>query len=565
MDALNALSLQLMAHNEGALKAPFAEPAALRELRRKLERQYGSADSRMPPKNLRLAAVRRFLETNSASTARELKWLCFSVTDVVGRYAESLLTDNPAFTALMRHVRAAAGNPRLFRKCYLGLLHSYLTHDGFSGEDGPAEANWLTIRKFLRSSLADVSEGTHVPQWALDLKEHDNLLTERPCARYSASLLQGDEKELAAVRSALSVPESSWLVRESLLSAVEHGCGKGDGPFRAVLPSLVALLRRHELIQARGLAAVLNRYSQLKSPDFHSELHDFSINTWGNPLLQINQPRWHIAGEDATRMVTYWLKGRLIEDFFELLSVDGGTDRSRVEFWKRYRESITDMYFALGKDARTRRSEDFVRLRRTMGTSMLRLEGPSSSNNAFMMVMNGFVVTEFGQKGNAGFVFNRDNMPFELRGTVVESGKSNWPYVERLLHTQYSNGRTWQDVFEQVLRTRVGVVPDELLASRSKAREPARPMSVRTTTRAEGVAPASPAKSIEPAPPRPSTESERISDWRLRLSEYGVTIHESSNEYAVVAGRSNVRLTMLLTELGFKYARPNEWIHLKRK
>ena len=47
-------------------------------------------------------------------------------------------------------------------------------------------------------------------------------------------------------------------------------------------------------------------------------------------------------------MVSSWLKLRLIEDFFGLLSEDGINDQRRINFWKRYVDRISDMHFALG-------------------------------------------------------------------------------------------------------------------------------------------------------------------------------------------------------------------------
>jgi hypothetical protein len=500
--------------------------------------------------------VEKFLATNVATTARDLKWLCFGATDLVGEYCESILTDATAFRALLRQVNAVIENPRLFRKCYQGLLHAYFGFDGLSAEAQSTRANWEALRGFLASNLSVIQQSERVPNWVTDLSRHENLLGREPCARYGPALLKGDDSELEAIRRELSISESSWILREALLGAVSHAIALDGGRFRESIAALIELLNKHVVIQAPGLAAVLQRYSRLAFPDFHPGLHSFSIELWGNPLLAINQPRWHIVGDEATRMVTRWLKDRLIEDFFELLSADGKTDRSRVAFWKRYRDSISDMFFALGSEAMHSRKQDFVQLRKTMGSSLLRLEGGLSSNNAFLMVMNGFVVMEFGQKGNAAFIFNRKNLPFQLSGSILQTGKSNWPYISRLLHySAYANGDTWQDDFEKALRRDVGVVPDDTEAGLAAGQKRGGARGAANAASDQGDTALSARRSVE-------AQLKRLNDRLARFSVYAI---EQDDEFVVSTGRKNVPLNALLLELGFKFAPPKRWTRSSRK
>ena len=123
------------------------------------------------------------------------------------------------------------------------------------------------------------------------------------------------------------------------------------------MPVLVNLLKKHTLIQNRGLANILIRYAEVPGRPEEPLLLQISLTWWHNPLFNRNLVNWHLAGENATKMVTRWLKSTLIEDFFAHLSVDGATDKRRVKFWKRYVNSIENMYFALGgKAARRQRA-----------------------------------------------------------------------------------------------------------------------------------------------------------------------------------------------------------------
>ncbi|MEQ5837941.1 EH signature domain-containing protein [Paraburkholderia acidicola] len=63
------------------------------------------------------------------------------------------------------------------------------------------------------------------------------------------------------------------------------------------------------------------------------------------------------ADDQAREMVFFWLKERLVADFFELLSVDGINDKRRVAYWLRFVSFVEDMWFALGSSAVDVRAE----------------------------------------------------------------------------------------------------------------------------------------------------------------------------------------------------------------
>jgi hypothetical protein len=512
----------------------------LRRYQRDLERRFGAADNSVPSVNRRSATIERFIKSRSASTARDLKWLCYGVADSVGEQERSILADAESFAALLKLVAAARSKAGLLRRCYQGLLSAYFEYDGMQAKSEAARASWTAIRQFLATHRGYLLQSATIPAWVLELEAHRNLLSESPCDRYAKSILNGDYAEFDEMREALAISKSSWVVSEALLSAVRRACDDRDKPFLEQLDKLLDLLKSNELVQAEGLALVLQRYCLLNEPLLHPELRDYAISLWGSPLLQKNLKAWDVAGPDATQMVAHWLKSRLIEDFFELLSSDGSTDKSRVRFWQRYVKSISDIYFALGRDALFSRRPDFVALRKTMGTSLLRLDNMSSSNNAFIMVINGFVVMEFGESGGASFIFDRKNMPFELRGAISGSGRSRWPFLARMLHLSVkSDGSTWQEEFERQLRTVVGVVPDDTAL-------------LRPTARPQGASHA--AQRARPAC-RVRWSPQALADARRECAQFGVYIQDdvTSKSYVVRAGNANGQLCRTLELLGFEY------------
>jgi len=163
-------------------------------------------------------------------------------------------------------------------------------------------------------------------------------------------------------------------------------------------------------------------------------------------------------------MVTGWLKRRLISDFFEVLTADGDTDKRRLNYWLQYENVIEDLWLILGPDAAHSRRPAFEEIReRAVGRTMYLTSGGQPGNNAFAMKIGGFWIIEFGQTGNACFVYREDALPakFKDRASVGTSMlKMPALAVERLLHMDSA----WESNFSYTLR-QYGIRPDQTLTS----------------------------------------------------------------------------------------------------
>jgi len=98
-----------------------------------------------------------------------------------------------------------------------------------------------------------------------------------------------------------------------------------------------------------------------------------------------------------------------------------------------------------------------------MGDNFLRLEGGTGSNNGFFMVMGERVVVEFGEPGNAVYVFRRDTLPFRLAGTVDGTGRQDWRDLDGAHHLRHADnvhgyGR-WEEYFANYLDRKFGIRP----------------------------------------------------------------------------------------------------------
>jgi hypothetical protein len=188
--------------------------------------------------------------------------------------------------------------------------------------------------------------------------------------------------------------------------------------------------------------------------------------------------RWGGVTPAARAMVSEWLKLKFIEDFFTLLVEEGTGERRRLEFWKRYVNAIDEIHFALGAEASTNPSKDFVDLRRKMKglTVSLRDSGP---NNAFVMRMGDLVVVEFSGRANALYGYHsKRGIPFRLDEPVAcaKNARNSLKNSNRYLWWKHSDGvkgwKKWEQMFAAGLKQHFGIEPTTAIASPPRAVRP---------------------------------------------------------------------------------------------
>jgi hypothetical protein len=214
-----------------------------------------------------------------------------------------------------------------------------------------------------------------------------------------------------------------------------------------------------------GLAKLLNRLADMSPAPLAPPLKDAVVHRWGNPWLQLNAMRWGRVSQEARALVTEWLKLEFIEAFFTLLAEEKTGDSRRLEFWKRYVDSIEEIHFALGKGARQSNSTDFVTLRKKMQGLIVPLEDNNKSNNAFIMRLGSLVVVEFSGYSNACYGYQAaDTHPFRLDRPVVTpvDHKNSLKRSDKALWLQHQDGihgyAKWEARFVDEL-ARFGIHP----------------------------------------------------------------------------------------------------------
>jgi hypothetical protein len=317
----------------------------------------------------------------------------------------------------------------------------------------------LQLRAYLAQQLKAIrTPGPTEPTWIGTLAAHPHLFTDQVCRELAAQALTGDASAFEAMCRDLELGDKSWVVREFVLAQIDAGCTQLDGAFRSMLPQLKALLQQHELLIDDGLARLLTRYHGCTSTEVHAGLRDLAVARWKNPLLKTNDKRWGKVSDDVRQMVKGWLQLKWMVDFFHLLSEGGSNDQRRLDFWLRYRELVDDMYFALGSEAAENSHPDFRQMHDEMQGRLLRLSSGSRTNNAFLINIGDYWVVEFGEHGNACFVFDkRKTLPFPLTKYVAPDS-TELKHVSRVLRFVHVDSRdqTWEEKFAAELAPYLG-------------------------------------------------------------------------------------------------------------
>jgi len=444
-----ALNLHKFEH-PGVIPAFRAEVDALEKLLKGAGRDSPSLDRTR-------AAVMEFRETDELRSLAIARAVCFGACERFDGPEPALIEERDRFPRLLNLVDAYKPEPRSYRRCFRGLLHSYISYDSeHKGASTEGRANWERLRDYLHGSHRNIVCDELQPDWVECISQHPNLLTADPVNRYAAALLRGERAVVEEIRLRLDVNDKHWLMRKLILAQIHSATRESDATFAGLVESLIGLLEGHEGLEDEGLGLIINRYATSQNPVLHPGLRDRTVKSWGNPWIDRHLPRWRHTTSAARTLVTAWFKLHVIRTFFELMSDDGEVDQRRVKFWQQYYEQIDDMYFALGSTAQYSRKPDVKQMRADMGDRLLGLRnGGKSSNNAFIMMMGDLVAVEFGVTGHACFLYRRNLLPFELRrevsGSTSSDGLRSSSHLERLTHHDTSYGK-WETAFEDVLR-----------------------------------------------------------------------------------------------------------------
>ncbi|MFN3630206.1 MAG: EH signature domain-containing protein, partial [Casimicrobiaceae bacterium] len=432
------------------------------------------------------SAVLFYRRTGQPEGWRGLKRVCFGL-DLMVDNGWCIFSDEALRERLFWLAQGQA-TARKRIKCFQALLSSYWRFPLHDAEPN-AHAGWLSLRRWLDRNLQSIehdlqNERKTVPRWFATLKEHRNLLHEHPCERYAPKLLSSDTTELSAVMDGLGIPSDSWVPKEAVLAQVVVACRRTHAELVSALPNLLKIIEAKgafelaKSLRRRCVALLVSRYAKVPRSPENTRLRNAAVLEIGNPWL--HRASWdayvvdnHGRPDHAAReMVFRWLKQRLIKDFFELLATDRAGDRRRLDYWLRYEPFIEDMWFALGSATRNRHDRAFQEFRTRAKGRLLHLGGTTPENNAFVMKIGGYLICEFGETGNAFYLFSMDDLPPWI-SRMLMSGADGWDVeISQLKSAHYAilkmNHRdrlsafeSWEQKFDAEICRLLGLQPKE--------------------------------------------------------------------------------------------------------
>jgi hypothetical protein len=470
MTALNRLA-GLLLNTSCVDERPFQSQHEIDEVISKLQLAI-NRPAGLPAQDIQLQAVYRFWKSQQFESPRDARHVCYGLGITLQPPYSCIMEDRDRFCAVIDKktgIDQWLENPRWYRRCYQGLVHSYFMYDA-EKDDVPATGrrNWEDLRDYLHDRVSCITDPTVNPAWVTTTLENRKVFCHHPCQPYAEAVLNGDTSAVDVLHEHLNFDRASWFDRELILSQIRQATLSDEERFVALIPQLLRLLEENRVLRDRGLTLVLDRYASIKSPQLHPDLRDKAVEWWRNPWLPSNEKHWGGVTPAARAMVSDWLKREFIESFFTKLSQDGLADRRRVNFWLRYAKSMDAIEFALGDTSRLSRNSDFVVLRKKMEGLYTELKSSDSNNNAFIMTMGSLVAVEFSSQSNALYGYDKNHpLPFTLSKPVVtpkdvRNSLKHSDCILWLTHQDNIKGwARWEQRFEAELLRKFGIRPDE--------------------------------------------------------------------------------------------------------
>jgi hypothetical protein len=368
------------------------------------------------PETVDLEVLARAIATLAAGaelSTRELRMAAVGATtpvEVAGRQIR--IVDEQSLTSrLLDEIWRRQGEERTFRRCAFGLTHAYYLPE--ERPDQPAAGNWANLGLFARTYVQRVRAAGKSEAHVGAIGEVFESL-DGSTHQFWPYVLEREVSAVAALHR-LGAAETSWVWRQMVRDSISDCREWSDEVFLSRLEAMMAALTGHEVILDEGLGLLLQRYASVANAPEHEALRDLCVKRWKSPLIEANRQTWlRFAGAEGLRLAAGWLGRSVIRAFFEAVSTRHSDER-RTRFWARYAESIEEFWVYLSEEVTFQRPPAIQELRSLLGNERVR-RVDHEHTSVFMMVMGEYAFVEFSDVGNALYIYERESLPFTLRG-----------------------------------------------------------------------------------------------------------------------------------------------------
>jgi hypothetical protein len=454
----------------GLRTGEFGQPALIESRARDAEQLFQGYAKARPSKEDTYAAARAFVRGQPLDGWQRDLVSC-AVATPIREQSGAMVLGAKRFPTLLASYEAEAMQGDLWRLTWHGLLYSYFNFNLEAGKDELTRAGWEALRAFLERTwpLIDRQAGnTLIPDWVIVLRKEPQVLTKEPVEKYASAYLRGETEPTERLAADLGIPPSSWFWHALVLGAVKCAIGTGDAEFQRLVPQLIKLIEGRPAFRDEALEAILIRYHACKSAPPNEQLCDFVCHptVWKNPKLKAAgiATAWNRVPDPVWNMVLGWVNKRNLKDFFDILAARNSADEGRLAFWSKYLDQIKWTRLVFGSDTMAlKRTNAGIRdLIAREEDAYAQLSGKAEVD-AFIMQIGPYLIIEFSKKPNACYVYQADQLPFELYarhydGGTVDLAAGYRPEVHCALRIVHREG--WSYRAETELR-QLGIWPDE--------------------------------------------------------------------------------------------------------
>lgn len=363
----------------------------------------------------------------------------------------------------------------LWRLTWHGLLSSYFAFDPTVNREDLAKQGWLELRKFLERTWPHInhqSGNTNVPDWICLLRQHSEILSDRPADMYARAYMTGDTERVKRIADDLGIPLSSWFWHALVLACIRMATTESDEEFRQLIPHLIRLIQDKPAFRDEAIEQILVRYHQCNGAPHDERLRDYVVQptVWKNPKLKAAgiATAWNRVPDPVWKMVLGWVNERNLKDFFDILAARNKADEGRLAFWSNYMKQITWTRLVFGADtiALKNRNPDIRDLIAREEGAFAQLTA-NKDIDAFMMQIGQYIIVEFSKKPNAAYIYHANNLKFDRYQKYFIGGTDDLKYgysvrdIPRIIHTP-----GWEQNAAYELK-KLGIEPDRLAANQS--------------------------------------------------------------------------------------------------
>ena len=445
-------------------KQTFGNTNALIKAINEIEKVFGNVTAASPPQQRAYSAALKVFN-NETLSEDEADFLASVIGNPIKEHKSTRIIDTPALPQILRHYRKQLEEDRLWRLTWYWLLISYFSIEHTHESNELTTKNIERLHTFLYDTYSHFTDDSIIPDWAKCIKEHSNLLTTNPCERYVTAYLNNDLDDIDQIKQQLHIPNISWFWQKLTLSLVEKLTQtKSDTTFKANIPRMIDYIEEHQGYRDQAIQLILERYYQCADKSPHNALRDYIIRSdvWKNPKLKESgiASKWYHVNENIRQMILNWVTREHLRVFFDIIANRYGARKDRFEFWSQYIDQIKYTKLVFGEVTERLRytNSSIKKLFDEESGTHASLDSSNRELDAFIIQIKNHTFVEFSMNGNAAFIYETDDLPFSLKGTVMNDSifgnglkSGQW---DKIIH----NG-DWQSKAKNRLME-LGIYPD---------------------------------------------------------------------------------------------------------